>query len=105
MLLLAGAGLSVTGALVTFGALTGRLAAMLAAVFKPGDLASGYYVRPGATDVLNTANIPAGTKPQTSGATTTSVPAYLDSLFGTGTGAKGSPTGGSRPATDRGLLK
>jgi hypothetical protein len=81
MLLLAGAGLSVTGALVTYGALTGRLAAMLAAVFRPRDLASGYYVAPGATDVLNTVNIPAGTKPQTAGGTTTSVPDFLGSLI------------------------
>lgn len=54
MLLLAGVGLAGTGALVTFGALTGRLAAMLAAVFVPADLSTGYYVRPGGVDPLNT---------------------------------------------------
>lgn len=56
MLILAGGGLSITGALVVYGSLTGRLAAMLAAVFKPSDLTSdyGYTVRPGAPDPLGT---------------------------------------------------
>jgi hypothetical protein len=38
VLTLAGGGLAVTGLLVVFGSLTGRLAAMLAAGFKPADL-------------------------------------------------------------------
>lgn len=57
MLILAGGGMSIAGALVVYGALTGRLAAMLAAVFKPDDLAEGfggYTVRPGAVDPLGT---------------------------------------------------
>lgn len=54
MLILAGGGMATAGALVVFGALTGRLAAMMAAVFKPADLSTGYYVRPGAVDPLNT---------------------------------------------------
>jgi hypothetical protein len=41
MLVLAGGGLSITGALVVYGALTGRLAAMMAAIFKPTDLQVG----------------------------------------------------------------
>jgi hypothetical protein len=42
---LAGLGIATTGLLVVFGALTGRLAAMVAAVAKPSDLAtSGSYV-------------------------------------------------------------
>lgn len=45
MTFLAGLGISATGALVVFGALTGRLAAIIAAVIKPSDLASsGSYV-------------------------------------------------------------
>lgn len=44
MTLLAGLGVSAAGALVVFGALTGRLAAIVAAVDKPSDLAaSGSY--------------------------------------------------------------
>jgi hypothetical protein len=57
MLILAGGGLSVAGALVVYGSLTGRLAAMLAAVFKPGNLTTdfgGYTIRPGAPDPLGT---------------------------------------------------
>lgn len=43
--MLAGLGIGATGLLVVFGALTGRLSAMIAAVAKPSDLAtSGSYV-------------------------------------------------------------
>lgn len=93
MLILAGGGLSLVGALTVYGALTGRLAAMLAAAFKPADLNTGYYVRPGAVDPITAplAPGPGGSAPitapdgtthiPTSGGTTTSVPDFLGSLI------------------------
>lgn len=59
MTLLAGLGISATGALVVFGALTGRLAAILAAVAKPSDLASsGSYVNGVSDSGINAARSP-----------------------------------------------
>lgn len=80
MLILAGGGLSITGALVVYGALTGRLAAMLAAVFRPADLNTGYYVAPGVVDPLNT--IGETKPPASSGGTTTSIPGFLGTIAG-----------------------
>ncbi|HUX68900.1 MAG TPA: hypothetical protein VMV41_00150 [Cellulomonadaceae bacterium] len=77
MLILAGGGMSIAGALVVFGALTGRLAAMAAAVFKPADLSTGYYVRPGAVDPL----APPGTvQPGNGGAQPNGLGGYLGGL-------------------------
>lgn len=76
MLILAGGGLSLVGALTVYGALTGRLAAMLAAAFKPADLSTGYYVRPGAVDPFNT-TVP---QPGNGGAQPKDLPDFLNGL-------------------------
>lgn len=76
MLVLAGGTLGTTGLLVVFGALTGRLAAILAAAFKPADLEPGYSVAPGVTNPLNPLNLPGlgGTGGAANGATTPGAP-------------------------------
>ena len=69
-----GGGLVLTGALVVYGALTGRLAAMIAALVRPADLTDSLASQGGAVaGTGSTPDVPApgqkpGTPPQFPGA-------------------------------------
>lgn len=84
MLVLAGGGLAVTGLLVVYGSLTGRLGAMLAAVFKPDDLEGGFTSSTGETlGQFLTPGLPGGGKAGGTVVTTPVGPVIRDDPIGT----------------------